>query len=42
VGRTLGRAAPILAVLVFALTAYVTWESVFGFVNDFVTGIATG
>ena len=42
VGRTLSRAGPILAVLVFALTAYVTWESVFGFVNDFVTGIAAG
>lgn len=42
VGRTLSRAAPILAVIVFALTAYVTWESVFGFANDFVTGLAAG
>ena len=42
VGRTLARAAPILAVVVFALTAYVTWQSVFGFVNDFVTGVAAG
>lgn len=42
IGRTLNRAAPLLAVAVFALTAYVTWESVFGFVSDFVTGVASG
>ncbi|MBN8606901.1 MAG: hypothetical protein J0L81_08280 [Caulobacterales bacterium] len=42
IGRTLNRAAPILAVIVFALTLYVTWASVFGFVNDFVTGVAAG
>lgn len=35
-GRTLNRAAPFLAVAVFALTLYVTWESVFTFVNGFM------
>src|SRR5262249_22601569 len=29
VGRTLNRAAPILALAVFALTLYVTWQSAF-------------
>jgi hypothetical protein len=35
-GRSLHRAAPYLAVVVFALTLYVTWESVFTFVNGFI------
>jgi hypothetical protein len=34
--RTLNRAAPFLAVAVFALTLYVTWESMFTFVNGFI------
>ncbi len=38
VGRTLSRAAPFLAVAVFALAVYVTWESVFGFVSSLVAG----
>lgn len=38
VGRTLNRAAPILAVPVFLLTLYVTWETVFAFINGIVTG----
>ena len=33
VGRTLNRAAPVLAVPVFALTVYVTWASVLMLVN---------
>jgi hypothetical protein len=37
VGRVLNSAAPILALAVFALTLYVTWETVFGFVNGMVT-----
>jgi len=37
-GRTLNRAAPFLAIAVFALTAFVTWRTVFEFVNGFVTG----
>ena len=41
VGRTLSRAAPVLAVIVFALTAYVTWQSVFGLINDLVNSAAT-
>jgi hypothetical protein len=41
IGRTLNRAAPILAVAVFALTLYVTWRSVFGLLNAFVAGGAT-
>jgi hypothetical protein len=40
IGRTLNRAAPVLAVAVFALTIYVTWRSVFGLLNMFVTGSA--
>lgn len=35
-GRTLNRAAPYLAVAVFALTLYVSWQSAFTFVNMFV------
>jgi hypothetical protein len=38
IGRTLNRAAPILAVAVFALTVYVTWQSVFSLVNSLVSG----
>ena len=38
VGRTLNRAAPILAVPVFLLALYVSWETVFGFINALVTG----
>jgi hypothetical protein len=38
IGRTLNRAAPFLAVAVFALTAYVTWQSAFGLLNIFVAG----
>lgn len=38
VGRVLNSAAPILAVLVFALTLYVTWETTFSFVNSMVAG----
>lgn len=37
VGRTLNRAAPILAIPVFALALYASWETVFGLVNGFVT-----
>lgn len=40
VGRTLNRAAPILAVPVFLLTLYVTWETVFALVNGIVTARA--
>jgi hypothetical protein len=40
VGRTLTRAAPFLAVAVFALTLYVTWQSAFGLLNMVVTGSA--
>lgn len=38
VGRTLNRAAPILAVAIFALTVYVTWQSVFSLVSSLVGG----
>lgn len=38
IGRTLNRAAPVLAMAVFALTVYVTWRSVFSLVNSFVGG----
>jgi hypothetical protein len=38
VGRTLNRAAPLMALAAFALTFYVTWRSVYGFLNGFVTG----
>jgi hypothetical protein len=38
VGRTLSRAAPLLAIAAFGLTVYVTWESVFGFINSLVEG----
>jgi len=41
IGRTLNRAAPFLAVAVFALAIYVTWRSAFGLLNMFVTGSAT-
>jgi hypothetical protein len=34
IGRTLNRAAPFLAVLVFALTVYVTWQSAFTLLNS--------
>lgn len=37
VARVLNRAAPVLAVPVFALAVYVSWESVFGFVNALIT-----
>lgn len=40
IGRTLNRAAPFLAVAVFALTIYVSWQSAFGLLNAFVTGSA--
>ena len=36
IGRTLNRAAPILAVLAFALTLYVTWQSAFQLLNTLV------
>lgn len=38
VGRTLNRASPVLAIAVFALTVYVTWQSVFSLVNSIVAG----
>lgn len=41
VGRTLNRAAPVLAVAAFALTIYVTWRSVFALANSFVGGGAS-
>ncbi len=37
VGRVLTRAAPVLAIPVFALAAYVAWQSVFGLVNMVVS-----
>jgi hypothetical protein len=40
IGRTLNGAAPFLAVAVFALTIYVSWQSAFGLLNAFVTGSA--
>jgi hypothetical protein len=40
VGRTLNRAAPVLAIPVFALTAYVTWRSVYEVANFVVGSIA--
>jgi hypothetical protein len=40
IGRTLNRAAPFLAVAVFALTIYITWRSVFALVNMVVAGSA--
>ena len=42
VARTLSRAAPILAVPVFLLALYVSWETVFGFINGLVTASAGG
>lgn len=42
VARTLNRAAPILAVPVFLVALYVSWESVFGFINGIVTASAGG
>lgn len=41
VGRTLNRAVPVLAVAVFALTAYVTWRTVFDLMNALVTRFAS-
>lgn len=38
-GRVLNRAAPVLAIPVFALAAYVSWESVFGLINMAVGAI---
>ena len=38
-GGVLTRAAPILAVPVFALAAYVSWQSVFGLINTAVAGL---
>lgn len=35
-GRTLNRAAPFLAVGVFALTLYVSWRTVFDLINGFI------
>lgn len=37
VGRMLNKAAPFLALPVFGLAAYVTWQSLFGFVNMLVS-----
>ncbi|MEQ1817079.1 MAG: hypothetical protein ABL871_00605 [Terricaulis sp.] len=42
VARTLNRAAPILAVPVFLLALYVSWETVFAFINGIVTANARG
>lgn len=42
VARTLNRAAPILAVPVFLLALYVSWETVFAFINGVVTANAGG
>ena len=41
VGRTLNRAAPILAIPVFALAAYVSWRSVYDVVNYFVASASS-
>lgn len=41
VARVLNQAAPVLAVPVFLLALYVSWESVFGLINGFVTAGAT-
>lgn len=38
-GRVLNRAAPILAIPVFALAAYVSWQSVFGLINTVIAGL---
>jgi len=38
----LNRAAPILALLVFVLALYVSWETVFAFINGFITARAAG
>lgn len=40
-GRVLNRAAPVLAIPVFALAAYVSWESVFGLI-DMAVGAIVG
>ena len=37
-GRTLNRAAPFLAVAVFALTAFVTWRSLYAVFDFYVLG----
>ncbi|ANP44515.1 hypothetical protein [Candidatus Viadribacter manganicus] len=42
VARVLNRAAPILALLVFVLALYVSWETVFAFINGFITARAAG
>lgn len=36
IGRTLNTAAPILTLAAFALTAWVTWRSIFGLVDGFI------
>jgi fucose permease len=41
VGRVLNRAAPILAVIVFAFTLWVTWRSALEVVNRFVLNHAS-
>lgn len=41
VGRRLNRITPFLALPVFALALYVSWETVFGLVNSFVTARAS-
>ncbi len=38
IGRTLNRAAPFMAVAVFALAAYVSWRSVYDLANYFIAG----
>lgn len=38
IGRTLNRAAPFMAVAVFALAAYVSWRSVYDLANYFIGG----
>ena len=38
-GRVLNRAAPVLAIPVFALAAHVSWQNVFGLVNMAVGAI---
>jgi hypothetical protein len=40
IGRTVNRAAPFLALAVFALTTAVTWQSAFGLINFLVTSFA--
>jgi len=40
IGRTLNSVAPYLALAVFALTVFVTWQSVFDFVNGYIAARA--